>query len=107
MFKARNYYFGYETGPRKANSYLRKSMNKFYTNYEAETYSRIQQNDCFDHVALEKIKKTTKEFQHSLEKCFKVQINYQLITKNSRTNWFSVLKKNKGIIVENFLNRKS
>lgn len=50
MFKAQNYYFGYETRPRKADSYLRKSVNKFYTNYETETYSRIQQNTAFMQV---------------------------------------------------------
>ena len=36
-------------------------MDKSYTHYEIETYSSIQQNDYFDPIALEEIKKTIKK----------------------------------------------
>lgn len=65
-FKAQNYSFDYELQPRKADSYSKNSMNKYYT-YDIE----IRQNDYIDHVALEKIKKEQKNSKVIWEKCLK------------------------------------
>ena len=64
-FKTQNYSFGYETRSRNIDS--RKLMDESHTHYEIKTYSRIQQNDYFDPIVLEEIKKETKEIQCSLE----------------------------------------
>ena len=81
-------------------------MDESYTCYEIATYSRIQQNNYFDPAAMEEIKKTTKEIQLSLEE----------MTQHTTINSFARVqegigfiygRKNKGITVENFSNRKS
>ena len=68
-------------------------MDGSYTRYEIETRSRIQQNDNLDPIALEEIKKATKEVQCSLGEMTNISINYQFICKSLRTDWFHIQKK--------------